>query len=186
MRAACLWLCLACSGCGSAAAQAQKDRLAVQRELGADVLLARGDAAASAGDTTRAEQYFVAALEAGADEKRLTERLLVNSVSDQRYPVAAEYAQRYLHHHPGDPEIGYAAASLYLALGDFQRARRLLESVVLARPHWPNPHFALASVLRDQGEALDAADRHDLEYLKLDPGGPLAELCRSRLRRMTP
>jgi tetratricopeptide (TPR) repeat protein len=177
-----LWLT---SSCASATplpeTPARPDRAGQSREL-----VARGNAAAALGDLTRAEQYFVTALRAGADERRIHMRLLAVCVSDQRYAVAASYAEEYLHRHPGDALISHAAATLHLALGEHARARQLLEGVVSARPEWPDPHFALASLLRGGGDVSDAADRHDLEYLKLAPSGPLAEVVRTRLRRAAP
>jgi tetratricopeptide (TPR) repeat protein len=146
-------------------------------------LVARGEAAAASGDATRAEQYFAAALQVGGEDPRIVQRLLAACISDRRYPAAIQYAERYLRHHPEDPEIGFAAASLQLATGNFARARELLEALVARVPRWPEPHFALASVLREQGEAFAGAELQDLEYLKLAPGGPLAEAARSRLRR---
>jgi Tfp pilus assembly protein PilF len=179
LAVALLW---ASSSCASATplpeTPARPDAARDSREL-----VAKGNAAAAMGDMTRAEQYFVTALRAGADEQRILMRLLVVCVSDQRYAVAAAYAEQYLYRHPGDAAISQAAATLHLALGERARARHLLEAVLAQEPAWPEPHFALASLLRDAGDLSDAADRHDLEYLKLAPRGPLAEVARARLRR---
>jgi tetratricopeptide (TPR) repeat protein len=173
------------SGCASATplpeTPARPDAAGDSREL-----VARGNAAAAMGDMTRAEQYFVTALRTGADEQRILMRLLTVCVSDQRYAVAAAYAEQYLYRHPGDAVISHAAATLHLALGESERARQLLEVVLAKEPAWPEPHFALASLLRDAGGVSDAADQHDLEYLKLAPSGPLAEVARTRLRRALP
>jgi tetratricopeptide (TPR) repeat protein len=166
--------------------QQQRERESVARESQAEPLFRRGEAAAKLGDMTRAEQYFVGALKAGGDEKRITQRLLVVCVADDRYPAALEYAEEYLHRHPGDAEVAFAAASLHLAVDHLDRARQLLERVVHYRPDWAEAHYALASVLRDQGESLELADVHDLEYLKLNPRGPLAERARARLSRAEP
>jgi tetratricopeptide (TPR) repeat protein len=146
-------------------------------------LASRAEAAAASGDATRAEQYFAAALQVGGEDPRIVQRLLAACVSDRRYPAAIQYAERYLRHHPDDPEIGFAAASLQLATGNFARARELLEALIARVPGWPEPHFALASVLREQGEDPADAELQDLEYLQLAPRGPLAEAARSRLRR---
>jgi tetratricopeptide (TPR) repeat protein len=177
-----LWLTSSCvSATPLPETPARSDRARESREL-----VARGNAAAALGDLTRAEQYFVTALRAGADEQRILMRLLAVCVSDQRYAVAASYAEQYLYRHPGDALISHTAATLHLALGEHARARQLLEAVVAAQPQWPDPHFALASLLRDGGDGSDAADRHDLEYLKLAPSGRLAEVARTRLRRASP
>lgn len=174
-----LFAVLVCCGCASGhPPEAQSPRADSPSEL-----LARGEAAAAAGDATRAEQYFAAALQVGGEDPRIVQRLLAACVSDRRYPAAIQYAERYLRHHPDDPEIGFAAASLQLATGNFARARELLEALTKRVPRWPEPHFALASVLREQGEAPADAELHDLEYLKIAPSGPLAETARARLHR---
>lgn len=172
--------------CGGAAAQQQRERDALRREASAETLVERADAAASIGDMTRAEQYYVAAIGAGGREKPLVRRLLLVCVADRRYPVAAEYAEQYLRRHPRDAEITFAAASIQAALGQHEQAQRLLERVLQTRPAWPDAHYALSSVLRERGHAPQEADEHDRAYLKLSPDGPLAEVARARLTRRAP
>lgn len=172
-------------GCASTAQQARRDRLELERERSTAELIRKGEASSVVGDMTRAEQYFVAALHSGTRERFIVSRLLMVCVADQRYPVAAEYADDYLRRHPGDLDIAFAAASIHAALGQRERARALLEALIQQRPAWPEPHFTLASVLREDNdaEALALADTHDLAYLKLEPQGPLAEMAKARLRR---
>lgn len=178
---------LSCAGCGSGALSQQRDRAALSKESSVHELMARGDASAAAGDMIRAEQYFVSALKAGGDERKLVRRLLVVCAADQRYPAAVEYAEQYLHRRPADVDLRFAAASLQAAIGDTRRARELLDSVLRERPNWAEAHYALASMMRAGGEPLALADLHDLQYLKLNPNGPLAETARARLtRRGTP
>jgi tetratricopeptide (TPR) repeat protein len=181
-----LALVLSClGGCASTAQQARRHQRELERERSSAELIRKGEASSAAGDMTRAEQYFVAALHSGWRERFVVSRLLMVCVADQRYPVAAEYADDYLRRHPGDLDIAFAAASIHAALGHGERARALLEALIEKRPAWPEPHFTLASVLRDENdaEALALADTHDLAYLKLAPQGPLAEMARARLRR---
>jgi predicted Zn-dependent protease len=173
-------------GCGTAPTKAQKERQAFKQETSADELFKKGQAAAAVGDLTRAEQYFVAARKAGGDERKIIQRLLVVCIADQRYPVALEYAEQHLHRHPGDVDVQFAAASIYAALGDTTHARRILEGVVRSRPEWSEAHYALATVLREEGVAPGLADVHDLEYLRLSPKGPLAARARARLSKATP
>lgn len=182
-----LGLCALTSGCGNAALAQQRQQEQLARDSSAKQLIENGDASASVGDMTRAEQYYVAALKAGGNERDLVQRLLVVCATDQRYPVAAEYAEQYLHRHPLDVDLKFAAGSIHAALGDAERARELFEAVVRERPQWPEAHYALASLLRAQSEPLALADQHDLEYLRLSPHGALAETARARLsRRGTP
>lgn len=174
------------TACGKSALPPPRDQEAVRKES-ARQLIERGDASAAIGDMIRAEQYFVSALKAGGNERKLVRRLLVVCAADQRYPAAAEYAERYLHRYPNDVDLRFAAASIQLAVGNTRRARELLDSVLRERPDWAEAHYALASMMRSVGEPALLADQHDLQYLKLAPHGPLAETARARLsQRGTP
>src|SRR3954469_20158819 len=179
--------CVLCEGCGQSALSPERAREELAKESSLRELMARGDASAAIGDMIRAEQSFVSALKAGGDERELVRRLLVVCAADQRYPAAAEYAEQYLHRHPADVDLRFAAASIQAAVGDSRRARELLDTVLRERPDWAEAHYALASMMRADGEPLALADLHDLQYLKLNPHGPLAETARARLaRRGTP
>ena len=190
MRAPRAWLSLLafvlgaalCAGCAKTPQQkANQDMEAIRRETTPERLQARGDAAASGGDLTRAEQYFVAALKSGGDERVLTKRLLVVCISDGRYPAAASYGEDYLRRHPGDTEVRYAVSTVYIGLGDLPRARDGLLRVVADRPDIADAHYALASVLRDTGESLLDADTQFREYIRLSPDGEYAEAARASL-----
>jgi tetratricopeptide (TPR) repeat protein len=177
-------LALALGGCGRDAVSA--DKAALKHEVSAAELMRKGEASADLGDMTRAEQYFVMAQRAGADESRVVRRLLVVCIADNRYPVALEYAEQYLRRRPSDVDVRFVAASLKAAGGALAEARQMMLDVLHARPRWAEAHYALASVLRQSGDQLPLADEHDLEYLKLSPEGPYAEAARDRLRRGAP
>ncbi len=162
-------------------AQMRADAQSVHDETTKERLEARGAAFASIGDMTRAEQYFVAALKAGGDPKRLTERLLSACIADGRYPVALEYADDYLRNHPSDTDVRYAAASISAAMGENARAREGLEQVLTEKPDLADAHYALATVVHQDGDDPVRADLHYREYLRLDPKGPHAEAARSLL-----
>jgi lipopolysaccharide biosynthesis regulator YciM len=170
------------SACGGES-QALRDRAEIKHEVSPRELLRKGDASASIGDMTRAEQYYVMAQKAGGDEHQIVQRLLVACVADQRYPVALEYAERHLRRHPEDVEVRFATASLRAALGDLTVARDMMLEVLRERPTWAEAHYALGSVLRQMGEQQPLADEHDIEYLRLSPEGTYAEAARDRLRR---
>src|ERR1043165_3527417 len=110
-----LVLSLGLAGC---AAQHKRAPDQANLETNPKELFARGQPSAAAGDMTRAEQYFVAALRAGGDEGVITRRRLGVCAADQRSPVALHYADTYLRHHPDDTELRFARASLYAATGD--------------------------------------------------------------------
>src|SRR5687767_14811357 len=96
------------SGCqATPRARMQADVRAFQSEQTADKLTERGKAFASVGDTTRAQQYFDAALLAGADERKLMPLLLQVCVQDGRYRLAIDYARRYVSRHPNDVKMRF-------------------------------------------------------------------------------
>lgn len=165
---------------------ASQNANAADKESAPQELMRRAEASAAVGDMTRAEQYYVAALKAGANEKAVVQRLLVVCTAEHRYPVAADYAAGYLRRHPSDMDVAFAAAAIHAAVGELDRARALLERVVRSKPDWADAHYALATVLREEGGDLRSADEHDLYYLRLAPNGALAEVARARLRRAVP
>jgi len=180
------WLAFSCllvalTGCGARGARQKTGADDIKNETNAGELLARGEASAAVGDMTRAEQYFVSALKAGGDERAITQRLVVVCATDQRYPVALDYAETYLRHHPSDTHLRFARASLYAATGDRARAEDDLERVTMEKPEWAEAHYELATVLRENGSSMLSADRHYREYLKLSPNGAYAESARSYL-----
>jgi tetratricopeptide (TPR) repeat protein len=167
------------TACGGTS-RAQEEAQAIKQESSAKTLFEKGRVAAAIGDLTRAEQYFVAAIKAGADERKVIHPLLVACITDQRFPAALEYAEQYLYRYPNDLNVRFVAGSIHAVLGQPERARELLESVARGRPESPEVHYALATVLR-QGGHTSQADRHDIEYLRLDPRGEHAAQARARL-----
>jgi tetratricopeptide (TPR) repeat protein len=149
-------------------------------------LIARGKAFAAVGDTTRAEEYYAAALDAGAADKDVVPLLLEVCVRDQRYRAAIEYARSYVERHPDDIRGRYILGTLYQAVGDGKSARSELEVVVSKAPEQADPHFALALVLRDDERDLVAAEGQFREYLRLAPNGAHAEEARASLMRVVP
>ncbi len=182
-----LSLLAASAGCAqSAQRKASADMEVIRSETTPAHLQGRGESAAMAGDFTRAEQYFVAALRAGGDARGLTKRLFVVCVADGRFPAAASYGEDYLRKHPGDTELRYALGTVYIALGDAPASRSTLERVVEERPDLADAHYALATVLREQGDAMLDADHQLREYIRLDPDGPYAEAARASLLKSVP
>src|SRR4051812_43323326 len=107
------------SGCAASAGEAiRADAEVVRRESTPDVLLHRGEGFAAVGDSTRAEQYYAAALAAGGDPHLLVRRLIRVCVSSQRYHAALGYADDYLLRHPADHEVRFARATIAMGVGD--------------------------------------------------------------------
>ena len=179
-------------GCGilacapSAATQVKADMATMKKEGGPDRLIDRGKAFAALGDTTRAEQYFAAALSSGADERVVIPLLLTVCAQDGRYRVAIQYAETYLKSHPGDLRVRFVLGTLYSAVGEAEPARDALATVVQARPEDADAHYALAVLLRDHEHDYTGADQQFREYLRLQPRGTHAEEAEASLLKSVP
>ncbi|WP_394847226.1 tetratricopeptide repeat protein [Pendulispora brunnea] len=166
---------------GARADEARQNVRTFKREQNPQRLYDYGRAFADAGDLTRAEQYFAAAIAAGGDERKILPRLVRVCVQDGRYQVAIHYVEDHLGQHPADHRSRFLLASLYLGVGDGVHARAHLEKVLTATPDDAEAHFALAVIMRDTHEDPVAADHHFREYLRLRPGGSHAEEAQSSL-----
>jgi tetratricopeptide (TPR) repeat protein len=176
---------LACltMGCSSKAQQLRANITEYNAERTPDKLIARAKAFAVVGDTTRAEQYYAAALEVGAPDASVTPQLVEVCIRDGRYRAAIEYAAPYVKRHPADLRMRYVLGTLYQGIGDARSAREQLEAVVGKSPEQPDPHYALGILLRDDVSDLVAADDQFREYLRLAPNGPHADEARASLMR---
>ncbi len=178
---------LASAGCAATPAQRVKANMALMKEEGGvDKLIDRGKAFANVGDSTRAEQYFAAAVASGADERIVVPLLLSVCVQDGRYRVAIQYAETYLKSHPGDLRVRFVLGTLYSAVNDPDAARTALVTVVDARPEDADAHFALGVLLRDSDHDYAGADRQFREYIRLKPRGPHTEEAEASLLKSVP
>ncbi len=155
------------------------------REQTPDNLFAAGQNFAALGDTTRAEQYLSAAIEKGADEKKVLPLLLEVCVRDGRFEMAIEYARPYVEKHPYDTRVRYLLATIYAAVGDADHAHDEITSVVTARPNDADPHYLLGVVLRQQKDLI-GADAQFREYLRISPQGAHADEAREALLKEVP
>ena len=176
-------LCLGCApGCAARAGDSiRADAEIVRRESTPKVLLQRGEGFAAVGDSTRAEQYYAAALAGGGDPHLLVRRLIRVCVSGQRYRAALAYAEDYLLRCPTDHEVRFARATIAVAIGDTEQARADLTELVQAVPNNPDVHFALALLLRDELAELPEAREHFARYLALAPNGSNAAQARAAM-----
>ena len=171
------------AGCGaSALSQAQAKADVMRAETSAARLEAAGDESGRFGDMTRAEQYYVAALKAGGDERGLAQKLVIACVTDGRFPAAIQYAEDYLLRHPRDIGLRFASAAMSAAIGDGEKARTGYERVLEGQPDLAEAHYALASILTEEEDAALATD-HYRTYVKLAPHGAYAESAKAALRR---
>lgn len=152
----------------------------------AEQLLQVAEAAEQMGDTLRAQQYLGAALRAGADESRVLPKLLVLYIADGQYRVAIEHCEHYLRRHPDDRRVRLLLSTLHSAVGDHEGAIAQYERVLAAEPDDAYAHYALASILHEQGGASQRADEHFRAYLELAPTGEHAVEARGLLLRRIP
>jgi len=167
-------------------AKVAADMKVMREERSPELLLERGKAFHSVGDLTRAEQYYAAAINAGAPENKVLPLLLRVCVDSGRYRVGIEYSEPYLVKHPDDYRLRLVVASLYNAIGQPQNARTHLQIVLAANPDVATAHWALAVLLRDEFKDLVGADEHFREYLRIEPTGAHADEARGSLLKSVP
>ncbi len=174
-------------GCAETpAARIANQAKVVASEETPDKLFERGVGFAQIGDETRAEQYLAAAIEAGGPPDKILPVLLEVCISEHRYWAAINYAEPHLKRHPEDFRLRFVLASLYATLGETKTAEDELARVVDTKPDMPDPHYALAVLLRDESNDPVGADRHFREYLRLSPNGKHAEEARGSLLKTVP
>ncbi len=174
---------LALSGCTKAG---QKDsttagETAADDAAAAKTLLELGIQFARSGDSVRAEQYFTAALEAGADPNLALFPLLKLCIKSGRFEAAAQYAEEYQHDVAAQRELDMLLGGLYVTLEQNDKAIVLLTRVTQKYPEYALAHFLLARLLHDQQRELEQADQHFHTYLRLAPQGPYATEARESL-----
>jgi tetratricopeptide (TPR) repeat protein len=164
----------------------QKNVKTIKRDQRPDRLIELGKGFASVGDLTRAEQYFSAAIEMGADEREVLPLLLRVCVLDGRFQMAIQYAENHLQHAPTDIATRFVVGSLYSAIGNTEKAQSAYNQVLEVEPDNADAHFALAVLLRDIGGDPVLADHHFREYLRLKPGGAHVEEAQASLLKTVP
>lgn len=161
-------------------------RQTVRREEKPDLLVERGRMFAEVGDYNRAAQYFSAALDNGANEKKVLPLLLHAYIEGQRYRVAIDAGNQYLQKDPADYRLRYLVGTLYAAIGETTKARTEFQQVLVTDPRHAQAHYALAVLLRDSDKDWVKADYHFRQYLKLAPKGPHAKEARASLLKRVP
>ena len=152
------------TGCASRApaAPGNPDPLA---SAPAELLLKRGRAFASAGDTIRAEQYLVAAMRRGAEDHEVAPVLIGTCIRGQRYRAALAHTERFVRRHPRDIQLRQLSAVLYMATGSPHRAEAALRKVVEDHPDEPRPRKLLAMAEREVERMRDGDDLDDTDRL---------------------
>jgi Tfp pilus assembly protein PilF len=163
--------------------QVARDVSVIAAEHRPDTLLQRGLAFAQLGDMTRAEQYLVAAIDAGAPAAIVLPKLLMVCIASSHYRAGIEYAAPELQRDPENASLRFVVAELEALTGDASAARSDLDKVTEAQPSEPAPHFAYARLLRDDIGDRVAADKEFRAYLRLAPGGEHVGEARASLLR---
>lgn len=173
-----LALGLVLAGCSAAGGEARSPVRAEQGPTAA-FLMNEGRFAAARGDTVRAEQYIVLAIERGYDERRALPLLLSVCVKGSRLRAALNHAEPYLRDHPEDTALRYLVATIEVGLGDDDDARRELEALLRDTPEHGDARFLLGLLELEHDQT--AATEHLREYLRREPSGRHAADVRVRL-----
>ncbi len=151
-----------------------------------EYLRRRGLDFAQNGDLIRAEQYLVAALEAGAPSERVLPSLLRVCIDSRRYRVALEHAEDALRVAPKNSTLRFLTGSLYAATGDVTNARSHLIRAASELPTDPNVQFSVGVFSRDLGQNPGQADQYFRSYLALAPHGSHAAEAENALLTRLP
>jgi tetratricopeptide (TPR) repeat protein len=175
---ACATALLACGRSGSTPAPHDA---AAERNQSLEELEQRGEAFAALGDLTRAEQYLSAALNQGADVRRVLPALVHVCIEAGRYRAAGEYLRAHMLEDPDNSRLHLLYGLLEASVGDRTVALREYDAALRAHPDDPDAHYALAILLRDAVGDAAGADAHFREYLRLVPKGKHAPEARASL-----
>lgn len=145
------------------------------------LLLEQGDAFAAAGDHTRAQQYYAAAIAAGGKSAAILPRLLNACVASGDIRLASEYAATELSRNPDDAHLRFLTGALHARIGDRVAARKYLVQAAQDLPQDAKVQFSVATFFRDDLSDKVEADPYFREYLRLAPRGEHAQEARASL-----
>jgi tetratricopeptide (TPR) repeat protein len=92
-----------------------------------------GERLSASGQSVRAEQYFLASLEAGEPEKAILPALIDTCIQSGRLRSALDYVQRATKLDPHDERLRRLLASLYLSLGQIRAATDEVQQLSMNR-----------------------------------------------------
>jgi hypothetical protein len=178
---AALLLALGLPGCAARAPEVATP-LGREQAPSADWLMREGRAAALRGDTVRAEQYIVLAVDRGYDERHALPLLLGVCIKGSRLRAALNHAEPYLRDHPTDTALRYLVGTIHVGLSDEAGARRELEVLLRDDPEHAEALFLLGVLELDHDPETSSARL--LDYLRVEPTGRHAADVRVRLREL--
>ena len=182
------WMCglVMVLGCAAPGVQRGSATAGAAAELSADQLVEVADVLAQHGETVRAEQYYVSAIQRGAPRARVLPALLRLYVRDGQYRLAIEHVEDQLRREPRDTTLRLLLGTLYTATGQVREAVASYERVLEREPRLAEAHYALATVLYEAQVDRGRADSHFRAYLTHAPDGEHAAEARSLLLTEVP
>lgn len=119
------------------------------------------------------------------DPKSSEAYLALGAVFNQtkEYPRAETALLRGLELNPDAPGGHYELAKTYWELGRWQEAAPHIRKAVSLTPDLASPHVLLGNILLRERNAQGAIHEY-LEYLRLDPNGPMAEGVRNMVGKL--
>jgi len=170
-------------GCGTTMNEQTKNGNAAQPSPLKDpnLLLEQGDAFASAGDFTRAQQYFAAAISAGAKPTVVLPRLLKACIASGDLRLASEYAETELARHPDDAHLRFVTGALHAQIGNRLDAKKHLVQAASELKADPTVQFSVGAFFRDDLADKVEADPYFRAYLTLAPKGEHAAEAKASL-----
>ena len=143
--------------------------------------LARGWA--RSGESSRAEQYVLLAVEQGYAPARALHLLLQICVTSSQYRAALLHAEPWLRAHPGDARLRTLVAVVRGALGQSELATAELARVISGAPEHALAHYFSGIFYLDLGRMQKSAE-HFEHYLHLEPEGDYASEARAQLQML--
>ena len=171
----------ALEGCGPAPSRGAPRSADGHAETDARSWEELGDQLMKQGDTSRAAQYYEAALLAGAP--RALPKLLAACVASRQYALAVEHAEAALARDPANEHLRALLGSLHADTGELARARADFEQAALERPADADLQFTVAVFFRDDVHEPGRADAYFRAYLAVAPSGRHAREAHASLMK---
>ena len=150
------------------------DKVRQSQTLSAPILAVLGDAYLRKGDTTKAEESYLLALDAQTNTDALIGLAqLWQTKGDTKMAVAYVDRASSL---TNSPEQLYKLARVSLNLHLKDQAVVALKQAVVLRPDEPSYHFALGTAWLNQPPDLQAAEQSFQQFLKLKPDDPQGQV----------
>ncbi len=166
------------TGCASSSPEVQAP---LSSEAQVRAWLDEGKRLAKMGQSLKAEEYLIAAWDAGTTAQAVAPTLIETCVQAGRYRSALLHVQRARREEPDEPRLMQLAATLYLALGQGGRAHREVIELEAHDPDYPEGVYFLGDYLQSRGRH-ERARIYFERFLERWPDAENAAWVRHRLR----